>query len=176
MLFLQTKDSKGTTVAFDKTDSVWYPKEIPVYPYRQNDLIAQCYLGDEKFSELIERPRKISVSPRFLGRSHSQSQKDHTHTPQKKRFSRYKSNDHGPSPSDLVINPRELNSKSHLFSPDNSLRLTSSAREIRQLSLREEDRLSNTESGSRGSVRSDEAVKKKAFSSSMEDILNDSPG
>ena len=145
-----------------------------MYPYRQNDLIAQCHMGDEKVTEFTERPRKVSSSPKFLGRSNSQSNKDHGHTSHKRRISRYKSNEQGPSPSDLVNNSRDLNNVSNLFVPEGSLRLTSSAREIRQ--LREEDRFSNSEKGSTGSVRSDDIAKKKSFSSSMEDILKEAPG
>ena len=123
-------------------------------------------------TEFSDRPRKISASPKFLGRSHSQSQKENGSTSHKKRMSRYKSSGQ-PSPSDLTISPRQLNDVTNMLSVD-TVRLTSSAREIRQ--LREEDRFSNSESGSRGSVRSDEFVKKKAFSSSMEDILNEKTG
>ena len=145
-----------------------------MYPYRENDLIAQCYLGDDRVTEFIDQPRKISASPKFLGRSHSQNQKENGHTSHKKRMSRNKSNGQGPSPSDLTISPRQLNDVSSLLSVDGTLRLTSSAREIQQ--LREEGRFSNSESGSRGSVRLDEIVKEKPFSSSMEDSLNETSG
>ena len=137
-----------------------------MYPYRQNDLIAQCHMGDEKVTEFTKRHRKVSSSPKFLGRSNSQSNKDHGHTSHKRRISRYK--------SDLVNNSRDLNNVSNLFVPEGSLRLRSSAREIQQ--LREEDRFSNNEKGTTGSVRSDDIANKKSFSSSMEDILKEAPG
>ncbi|KAI6649541.1 hypothetical protein LOD99_6707 [Oopsacas minuta] len=169
----ETKDVKATTVAFDKTDSDWYPKDIPVYPYRQNELIEQCYLGTDKLTEVIERPRKVSSPPKFLGRSVSHTQKD-IPTTRRKRSSHHKIFSHGVSPSDLVISPREMSDINRALAGE-GLR-ASSAREIRQ--LQEEDRFSASESGgSRGSIRSEEAARSKPMCSSMEDLINgiDSP-
>ena len=163
---------KATTVAFDKADSYWYPKDIPVYPYRHNDLIEQCYLGTDKVTEFIERPRKTSSPPKFLGRSHSQTTKDTIPTTHRKRISRIRSSTHGISPADLAISPREMNDINKVLTGE-GLRLTSSAREIRQ--LREDDRFSASESeGSRISVRSVDILKSRPLSSSMEDILRES--
>ncbi|KAI6649527.1 Kinesin-like protein [Oopsacas minuta] len=136
----ETKDVKATTVAFDKTDSDWYPKDIPVYPYRQNELIEQCYLGTDKLTEVIERPREVSSPPKFLGRSVSHTQKD-IPTTRRKRSSHHKNFSHGVSPSDLVISPREMSDINTALAGE-GLRV-SSAREIRQ--LQEEDRFSASE-------------------------------
>ena len=163
---------KAITVAFDKADSYWYPKDIPVYPYRHNDLIEQCYLGTDKVTEFTDRPRKTSSPPKFLGRSHSQTTKDTIPTTHKKRIDRIRSSTHGISPSDLAISPREMNDINKVLTGE-GLRLTSSAREIRQ--LREDDRLCVSENeGSSNSVRSAEVLQSRPLSSSMEDILKDS--
>ena len=112
---------KAITVAFDKADSYWYPKDIPVYPYRHNDLIEQCYLGTDKVTEFTDRPRKTSSPPKFLGRSHSQTTKDTIPTTHKKRIDRIRSSTHGISPSDLKpelsINFSDLMSPTRLEPP-----------------------------------------------------------
>ena len=100
---------KATTVAFDKADSYWYPKDIPVYSYRQNDQIEQYYLGTDKVTEFIERPRKTNSPPKFLGRSHSQETKYTAPTTHRKRINRTRSSTHGISPADLDISPRKMN-------------------------------------------------------------------
>ena len=139
-----------------------------MYPYRQSDLIEQCYLSPDKLSEIIERP-KLSSPPRLLGRSQSHNQKDVPPT-RKKRMSRIQSSEPKQSSSDLVISPREVSDPSDYFTGENALRMTSSAREIRQLN--EEDRFSVSEKGSCNSVHSAEMLRGDSLSFSLDNIKN----
>ena len=109
-----------------------------MYPYRENDLIAQCYLADDRVTEFMDQPRKMSA---------------------------------GPNQSKLIISPSKLYDVSRIFAVDDSLRLTSSARDFRK-----ENKFFNSESDSRGFVRSDEIVKNEPFNSSMKYILNETSG
>ena len=124
-----------------------------MYPYRQSDLIEQCYLSPDKLSEIIERP-KLSSPPRLLGPT------------RKKRTSRIQSSEPKQSSADLVINPREVSDTSDYFTGENAFRKTSSAREIRQLN--EEDRFSLSEKGSCNSVHSAEMLRGYSLSSSLD--------